>query len=334
MTPSKARRRAGPRLDRLVVGIDFTDASIDAARWVAQHFARGAELVLVHVIQPPAVPRFLEKRFPATDEIVATARTGAELRLRELSTSIATGLIWLEVRVGAPDEELVGVAADYDANVIVVGQPAPRPDGWGRIGTTAQRVLRQSPVPVLLVTGDVTRPPSHVLVAVDDSDMADPALRWGALLRERYDARATAVHVVSVPVFAGSSALQDGLSGDRGSRAAPSASQKEAVQDAEHWLREQVGRLPDAASMTTVVAADHIRPADAILDAARRESGTLIVMGSRGGGMAHRFLYGSVAEGVLTAAPCPVLVIVPRRSQPRPSARTPATLQTANRTSQ
>jgi nucleotide-binding universal stress UspA family protein len=37
----------------------------------------------------------------------------------------------------------------------------------------------------------------------------------------------------------------------------------------------------------------------------------LIVVGSRGAGAVPRLLFGSVAEGVLGGASCPVLVVVP-----------------------
>jgi hypothetical protein len=45
-------------MERVVVAIDFTDASAGAAEWVARDFARGVELVLVHVIEAPPFPRF------------------------------------------------------------------------------------------------------------------------------------------------------------------------------------------------------------------------------------------------------------------------------------
>jgi hypothetical protein len=37
-------------LRKIVVGVDFTDASLAAARWAAAHFAPDAEIVLVHMV--------------------------------------------------------------------------------------------------------------------------------------------------------------------------------------------------------------------------------------------------------------------------------------------
>lgn len=53
-----------------------------------------------------------------------------------------------------------------------------------------------------------------------------------------------------------------------------------------------------------------------ILQESRRLRVGTIVMGSHGHGALHRVLVGSVTEGVLRKASCPVLVI-PRRRQPR-----------------
>ena len=48
---------------------------------------------------------------------------------------------------------------------------------------------------------------------------------------------------------------------------------------------------------------------DAITDYARAEHIDLIVMSTHGRGGISRWVYGSVAEKVLQAAPCPVLLI-------------------------
>jgi len=71
--------------ERIVVGIDFSPASFEAARWTARHFACGTELVLAHVIAIPEAPPIVRSRFPRRDLVVDTVRVGAETRLRELS---------------------------------------------------------------------------------------------------------------------------------------------------------------------------------------------------------------------------------------------------------
>ena len=298
--------RSPPRLDRVVVALDLSEPSLAAAQWVARHFARGAELVLVHVIHVPAAPRFLEGRYPPTERLVETARAGAELRLRELGSSIATGLIWTEVRVGVPDEEIVRVAEEYKADLIVVGHPAPRAGIWGRLGTTAQRVLRRSTVPVLLAVGMPPEAPARLLVAVDDSPMTGPVLDWAGLLVQRFAAEAAVAHVLSMELFTGSIAAP--WPEPDAERRTP-IEREPLVRDTARWLAEQVQGAPGSERMTPVVIADFCRPAECLVAEAARRDSQLIVIGSRGAGAARRFLLGSVAEAVLRDSPCPTLVV-------------------------
>ena len=57
------------------------------------------------------------------------------------------------------------------------------------------------------------------------------------------------------------------------------------------------------------------RPADAIVLLARRSGAELIVIGSRSRPGIRHLLLGSVAEKVVRAAPCPVLVVHPDDQQ-------------------
>ena len=49
------------RLQRIIVGIDFSAPSIAAAKWVARYFT-GAQVRLVHAVFVPQPPRFLRGR--------------------------------------------------------------------------------------------------------------------------------------------------------------------------------------------------------------------------------------------------------------------------------
>ena len=311
-----------PRLDRIVVALDFSEQSVLAAAWVAQHFARGAELVLVHVIHVPAAPRFLEGRYPPAERVVEIARAGGERRLRELVSSLATGLTWTEVRVGKPDEEIVRVAQEYGADLIVVGRPAPRAGLWGRLGTTAQRVLRRATVPVLLAAGMPPREPSHLLVGLDDSDLTAPVLDWTRLLVERFTADAVVMHVVHPMDFDRSIVMTPGLllaaggSGDE-----TEVDHEPALRDAQRWLDAQLEQRIDTPAGTaprreriTSIALEGLA-ADVLVAEATRRGAELIVLGSSGAGAAERLILGSVAEAVLRDSACPVLIVV------RPDAR-------------
>src|SRR3712207_9215315 len=60
------------------------------------------------------------------------------------------------------------------------------------------------------------------------------------------------------------------------------------------------------------VAGAHLRkgrPAEEIVALAEELDAGLVVLGSRGLGLVKRLVVGSVAEGVVSLAPCPVLVV-------------------------
>nr|NIV22181.1 universal stress protein [Gemmatimonadota bacterium] len=137
-------------LDRIVIGIDFSEPSLAAARWTARHFAPDAELILVHSIEIPRPPGYLEKLLGPAPELVENAREGAERRLRELAGELDGARVRLELREGRPSDRIAEVADSVRADVIVVGEHGHH-RGFGDIlGSTAERLTRSAPAPVLL----------------------------------------------------------------------------------------------------------------------------------------------------------------------------------------
>ena len=65
------------RIEKVVVGIDFSRPAIDAAQWVVQQLVPDAELILAHVIDLPPTPSFLRGVAASDAELEATARTAA-----------------------------------------------------------------------------------------------------------------------------------------------------------------------------------------------------------------------------------------------------------------
>lgn len=79
--------------------------------------------------------------------------------------------------------------------------------------------------------------------------------------------------------------------------------------EAGEFLEEQAEHLRSAGG---TVAGAHLRkgrPADEIAGLAEELGADLVVIGSRGLGMVKRLVMGSVSEGVVSLAPCPILVM-------------------------
>ena len=291
-------------LDKLVIGIDFSTPSVEAARWAARHFAPGAELVLVHVISIPEAPPIVRSRFPRRDLLIETVREGAEKRLRELSLTLSAGRVWLEIREGNPVECLTEVAAEFSADIIVAGAHGERPGVQEGLGTIAEHLVRAASCPVLLHAGPGLTPPSHILVPVDKSEYADHALRWAGELSRRYGIEVTAIHVMTASIASSALAAATIISG------APPIdprTQAATVEMTDRWLESAVAAGVPRERATSEVAFG--QPTREILSAAERLGVDLIVTGRRGEGNIRRAVLGSVVDGVLRGSACPVLVV-------------------------
>ena len=292
------------KLDKLVIGIDFSTHSVEAARWAARHFAPGAELVLVHVISIPEVPPIIKSKCPQRDLLIETVREGAEKRLRELSLSLTANRVWLEIREGNPVESLTEVATAFSADIIVAGAHGERPGVQEGLGTTAEHLIRAASVPVLLVAGTSLTPPSHILVPVDKSETAEHALRWAGVLSQNFGIHVTALHVVTSGVASSALAAATIVSGVAPIDPPPHLATAEM---SDRWLESAVAAGIPRERATSEVAFG--QPTREILGAAERLGIDLIVIGRRGEGNFRRAILGSVVDGVLRSAACPVLVV-------------------------
>ncbi|HEU4586380.1 MAG TPA: universal stress protein [Gemmatimonadaceae bacterium] len=293
------------RLDRVVVGMDFSKPAEDAARWTATRFAPGAEIVLVHVVAVPEPPRFFRGRFPPRETVIETARAGADRRMRELSTTLGAERIWMEIREGDPAEQIDAVATEYEAEVVVVGPHGARQGIWNRPGGTAEKLVREARHTVLLAASPRDRELRRVLVPVDESEATSVVLDWARRLAEREGTEITLLHIVSSTLL--NELLSAGAVVSGVMVPVPDDVLADVELDAGSWLQRVASDAGlDRPEVSTLVKAGD--PADEILAAAERLDVDLIVMGSSSRGLRAAIL-GSVAREIVRSAKRPVLVV-------------------------
>jgi nucleotide-binding universal stress UspA family protein len=292
------------KLERVVVGIDFSPASVETAQWVAQQLAPGAEIILVHAISIPEPPPIVRSRFPRRELLIDTMREGAEKRLREISLSVNAARVWLEIREGDPVECLTAVADEYVADLVVAGAHGERAGLLEGLGTTADRLVRTLASPVLLVTHPRLTPPSHILVAVEKPEHAQQALECAAALGRQFDAKVTALHVVSAGVASGALAAAAIMSG---TPPVDLSVGRNLAETPDRWLESVLAAgVPSERANSEVAFGEAARE---IRSAIERLDVDLVVMGRRETGNLRRAVLGSVVHGVLHGATCPVLVV-------------------------
>ena len=135
----------------LVVPVDFEEASQKALAVAKDLGARlGAEVVLVHVYQVPlfTYPGLEPSLLPTFTVEIAAAAKRAVQRLSE-----STGGLRAFVREGDPATEIIAVAKEVGATMIVMGTHGRGGLAHLFLGSVAEKIMRESPVPVMTVRG-------------------------------------------------------------------------------------------------------------------------------------------------------------------------------------
>jgi nucleotide-binding universal stress UspA family protein len=297
------------RLQRILVGMDFSEAAVQAAKWTRQFFAPDAELVLLHVFDPPRHPPFAAPSLPAPEIVEQAARTFAETRLEKLSDALAGADVRQEILTGKPAHVIPNIAREMDADLVVIGPHGDRPHTMKFLGSTADRVVRLSPVPVLVATTPRSTPPRRILVPVDDSSIMARLLDYAHDLTQKFDAELALFHVLSNSVYSHVASMSYATADDEESARREIRAELEA--EGQRWL-DQLTRTGLHHDRVHAHIA-HGNAGDATLEMANRWGADLIVLGRRGSGLVAPALLGSTVGTVLHGARCPVLVVAEDR---------------------
>ena len=143
----------------------------------------------------------------------------------------------------------------------------------------------------------------RILMPTDGSGYALQAAGYGADIARRYNAKVTLLYVAEFPPVIGIPPSEERVEQTR--------------QELSHHGKEALRKTRRIFENSGVIPDDELVFGSAVPDILRysREGGyDLMVIGSRGAGTEaiEEILIGSVAEGILHGASCPVLMIRPR----------------------
>jgi nucleotide-binding universal stress UspA family protein len=255
---------------------------------------------------PPGLnPEYPINRLYLGELMKQATRDLVELKARATDRGIP---VHTRIATGIPSEEVLAAAAAEDSDLIVVGTRGRTGLEHVVLGSTAERIIRTAPCPVLAVrtegggvekAGSDRRHPGtldRILLPIDFSDCSLDALEYAVVVAQRAKAPLTLLHVLE-PVSYG---LDFAL---------PHVTKREQMRDA---IKERLSGLVSALTAVGVKSESLIRgglPGDSILDVARSQPADMIIMGTHGRrGLSHAF-YGSVAESLLRKAQCPILTV-------------------------
>lgn len=285
---------------KVLVGIDLTERSRNAfARAAELGHHEGTSLILAHVTSD-ALPSQLASAHEGyarevLSDLVARARSEGVANVEPLLVR------------GRDYETLIVEAHKAKADLIVIGTHRPSNLVQDLLGTTADRVLRLGNLPVLLVR---QKPGDHygkILVAVDFSPASrralETAVRWFPKAR-----------IIAVTAYGTS--RRSLLESDKNAREGAAETRRLALKGFLEEVRQAMGPEYGAAIAGIVPVVARGWAEDVIVHAAQEHDPDLIVVGTHArSGLQHAVL-GSVAEWVLTEAPCDVLAVPPTEASP------------------
>ena len=146
--------------DTVVVGVDGTGDSLAALSSAADMAEEsGASLLVVHVRHESGITA------GSLDAAAEAAMSGALDQVEKMSRERASDVLAgrkvrsrFEVASGDPATELIAAAREHGANTIVVGGRSHGVIGGLVIGSVAQKLVRHSPVSVLVVRDGRAQP--------------------------------------------------------------------------------------------------------------------------------------------------------------------------------
>jgi nucleotide-binding universal stress UspA family protein len=143
---------------RVVCGVDFSDCSIAALRY-ALSLAEGAKARLTAVNVLEWMPVGYDPLVGPTDlaGFHAAVERSAREQLHRIVAGLPTTNVHVEetVRSGRPYHEILRLATEQHAELIVLGIHGRNPIDRMLFGSTAEPVVRRATCPVLTVRADV-----------------------------------------------------------------------------------------------------------------------------------------------------------------------------------
>lgn len=251
-----------------------------------------AELLVVHAINPVHAARYAKMtkelpswRRPENYQAVVERRLSLDLEADKVEAKV-------HVAEGMPYEVVLEAARRESSSLVITGLGHDESLARIQLGSTVDELLRELPIPLMIVRRRVRGPYQHVVVATDLSPASRPALETA--VHWFSGARLTLFHA-----YEGAGLEGDTLANNAWSRIANS--------QCESFLAETALEPSAVHRLHRVI--DKGQPEALLCDYVRHEEVDLVVLGTHGRSGLLKALIGSTAENLLHLLECDTMVV-------------------------
>ncbi|MCA9522071.1 MAG: universal stress protein [Myxococcales bacterium] len=299
----------------ITVGFDFSDNAREAAKWAAAIAERSANATKVTLVTayPGHMPREVRddlEQLQASEE--GAARELIRQRMRDdvaehgFTDEDASYEVMDGVKSRWPFAALISAANSLNSDLLIVGAT-----GMGRlqrflVGSTAERLVRKSKTPVLVVAQNQL-PVERILCPIDYSPVSLESLNWAVTMARLFEAELDVMHTVE---------LAPGAEIDAPGRRHISTDlrtelNRKAMTEAEQQFADALEEF-DFSGVSWHRVLRPGNPVHEILQRTEELSYGLVCMGSLGLDHLQGMVIGNTAERVLRSLPTSLLTVKPQ----------------------
>jgi nucleotide-binding universal stress UspA family protein len=292
VTPSAGAAPAAiSSVDRVLVGVDGSAASLAALRWSLGLARRSGQSVTAVLAFTPSDAEVSPAKYQALTR-------EAERALQDWCADTAgEASVGSMVVGGGPDALL---AASGQADLLVVGTRGAGGFAHLHLGSVAHHLAHFTSVPLAIVPTGAARAPVRIVLGVDGSPGSTAAVNFCAAFAPRIGAKVLAIHAAST-----------------NANGVPDIESPEPHQDTEAMVREWVVPIEAAGAPVAVEVQRDANPVLALRRAIDAEPDTMAIVGTRGRGGFSGLRLGRVPIQLVHSSGAAV-VLVPGQPHPAP----------------
>ena len=302
------------KISNVLVPIDFSEPSLRSIELALPLVKRlGAELHFAHVFEPD----YPIAGMVAMPLIVPEPQVGQRVRrhLKDVAARYSVSLRPENIHAikGRPFEEICRLARDLGIDLIVTSTRGQTGMKHLLLGSTAERVVRYSPCPVLVVhpaqgNGKKLKRELHfgkIVVPIDFSECSLEGLEYAKALAKQFGSKLVLLHSVAIQYF---------VTSDEYARYDYPLLMQQCEKAARDQMRDLIEKTDwDGIEVESSLQIGHA--GEQICVRSKEQQADLVITSTHGRTGLKHILIGSTAQYVVRHASCPVLV-VPSHERP------------------